>query len=130
MNPFIRYTLLQVPGWLLLGLLLWWAHAKEDWISITTAAWIMAAWIGKDAALYPLCRKAFEKSPAKETEKLIGRTAMTVRPIDPRGLVRLDGELWSARTDSEEPISANTHVRVTAADGLILSVEAAPNPRE
>lgn len=127
MNPSLRYTLLQVPGWLLLGLLLWWANAK-DWITVTTAAWILAAWIGKDAALYPLCRKAFMPEPKTETEKLIGREAMTVRPIDPRGLVRLDGELWSVRTGSGKTIPANTRVRVTAADGLLLTVEPVTSP--
>jgi membrane protein implicated in regulation of membrane protease activity len=124
MGPLIRYTLLQVPAWLLLGYLLWWADSK-DWIGFGTSALIMSAWVVKDAALYPLCRKAFEKGPKTETEKLIGREAETVKSLAPEGLVRIDGELWTARAHGDEAVSAGTRIRVTGTDGLILIVEPA-----
>lgn len=116
-----RYILLQVPGWLLLGILLWWAHSK-DWIGVATGAWIMGAWLAKDALLYPLCKYAFEDTPQKETDRLIGREAEAANNLDPKGQVRLGGELWSARSGNG-PIAAGTHLRITGVDGLILIVE-------
>ena len=123
MTPLIRYTLLQVPGWLLLGCLAWLAVSK-DWIVPSTAAWILAAWLLKDAALYPLCKCAFEKEPS-ETEKLMGRETETVTALSPQGLVRLNGEQWSARLHNGAHLDAGQTIRVIGADGLVLLVEPA-----
>lgn len=122
MTPLVRYTLLQVPGWLLLGILLWWG-VRADWISITIAVWIMGLWLLKDAVLYPVCRKAFVKEPARETEKLIGREAETVNTLAPEGQVRIAGELWTARSKDGGEIGNGRRIRVTAVEGLILIVE-------
>lgn len=122
MTPLIRYTLLQIPGWLLLGCLLWLAVTK-DWIVFSTAAWIMAAWLLKDALLYPMCKRAFMQEPATETEKLIGREAETITRLSPQGLIRLDGEQWSARAHNGDLLDAGLRVRVIRADGLVLFVE-------
>lgn len=122
MGPLIRYTLLQVPGWLLLGCLLWWA-IQADWIVFSTAAWIMGLWLIKDAMLYPICKRAFEKGPKSEIEKLIGREAVTIKTLAPEGLVELDGELWSAQALDNAPIAAGTRIRITGAEGLTLIVE-------
>ena len=123
MTPLIRYTLLQVPGWLLLGCLAWLA-LSHNWIAASTAAWILAAWLLKDAALYPLCKRAFEKEPS-ETEKLIGREAETVTSLSPQGLIRLNGEQWSARLHNGAHLDAGQTIRVIGADGLVLLVEPA-----
>jgi len=124
MNPLTRYTLLQIPGWLLVGFLLWWAHGR-GWIGIPLAAVILAAWIGKDVVLYPLCKKAFQKGPAIGPRALVGRHAETVTDLAPTGQVRLDGELWTARPRDGNPVSAGRRIVVLDSDGLILLVEPA-----
>ena len=124
MGPLIRYTLLQVPGWLLLGIILWWANGKS-YIGLIPAVFIMAAWVLKDVALFPLCRKAFQKGPAIGPAALIGRHAETVTGLDPTGQIRLDGELWTARPRGTESIPAGQRVVVIDNDGLTLLVEPA-----
>lgn len=122
--PLIRYTLLQIPGWLLLGTLLWWA-VSGGWIELLTGAGIMALWVIKDAILYPICKRAFEDNHPVETMKLVGLEAETVNKLAPEGLVRVNGELWSARALDGASIAAGTRIRITGAEGLILFVEPA-----
>ena len=54
------------------------------------------------------------------TETLVGRTAVVVRALSPRGQVRLDGEIWEARADDDVP--PGVEVTITAVDGLVLDV--------
>ena len=54
------------------------------------------------------------------TETLVGRTAVVVRALSPRGQVRVDGEIWEARADADLPPGAE--VTVVAVDGLVLDV--------
>jgi membrane-bound serine protease (ClpP class) len=54
-------------------------------------------------------------------ETLIGATAIVVEDCAPAGQVRLQGEIWNAR--STEPVTAGETVRITALEGLTLSVE-------
>ncbi len=56
-------------------------------------------------------------------ETLVGRTAVVVRPLVPRGQVKLDGEVWEARAQDDVP--PGVEVTVTAVDGLVLEVEPA-----
>ena len=57
-------------------------------------------------------------------ETLVGATGKVVTPCTPRGQVRVQGELWSARCDGGA--EAGDTVRVRALDGLTLVVERAP----
>jgi membrane-bound serine protease (ClpP class) len=57
-------------------------------------------------------------------ETLVGRRALAVTALDPRGQVRLDGELWSA--ESDEPVDSGGEVVVSAVEGLTLRVR--PDP--
>ena len=53
-------------------------------------------------------------------ETLVGRTAVARGPLTPEGLVRLEGELWNARSDT--PVEQGAHVVVTGIDALTLVV--------
>jgi membrane-bound serine protease (ClpP class) len=53
-------------------------------------------------------------------ETLVGRTAVVVRALSPRGQVQLDGEIWEARADEDMPPGAE--VTIEAVDGLVLDV--------
>jgi membrane protein implicated in regulation of membrane protease activity len=52
---------------------------------------------------------------------LVGRTAVVVRALSPRGQVKLDGEVWEARASTD--VEPGREVVVTAIDGLVLEVE-------
>ncbi|HWP94374.1 MAG TPA: nodulation protein NfeD [Gammaproteobacteria bacterium] len=54
-------------------------------------------------------------------EALIGSLAIADRDFESEGVVRLQGELWNAR--SVKPVRAGQRVRVRALDGLVLTVD-------
>lgn len=61
------------------------------------------------------------RRPAVGAEALVGLTAEVVAPCRPVGSVRVQGELWRAR--SERGADPGEHVRVHGLDGLTLLVE-------
>jgi membrane protein implicated in regulation of membrane protease activity len=122
MSTAIRYTLLQVPGWILTGIVctgLWWAGLLGGW----AVAVLVAVWIGKDALLYPLVRRAYE--PAEPPwARLIGARAIARQALAPTGYVELHGQLWRAELLHDGSISPGEAVRVQAVEGLTLRVVA------
>ena len=54
-------------------------------------------------------------------ESLVGRTAVALNRLSPGGQVRVDGEIWEAR--SEAPVARGDEVVVRAVEGLTLVVE-------
>jgi membrane protein implicated in regulation of membrane protease activity len=73
--------------------------------------------------MYRFLREAFAP-PSTGPERLIGTRAFVMTPLAPAGLVRLDGELWSAEAVSpHECPAAGTAVIVRAIRGLTLLVE-------
>ncbi len=54
-------------------------------------------------------------------QTLVGRRAVVVRALSPRGQVKVDGEVWEAR--SEQHVAPGGEVVVTGVDGLVLEVE-------
>ena len=63
------------------------------------------------------------RKAAVGVETLVGRQAVVVRTVAPRGQVKLDGEVWDARAAQE--IELGAEVVVTGLDGLVLDVETA-----
>ena len=124
MTPLIRYTLLQLPGLLLLGTLGWWGWS-QGWLSAGTATIVFALWLTKDVLLYPLYRPALERTAPCGGEALVGLDVDAVSALQPEGWVRVRGERWRAKTADGSHHPAGTRVRVVAADGLVLSVVAA-----
>jgi membrane-bound serine protease (ClpP class) len=59
-------------------------------------------------------------------EGLIGATAEVIETCEPRGRVRLRGEIWRARCASRAEVGER--VTVTGVDGLTLEVEPAEQP--
>jgi membrane-bound serine protease (ClpP class) len=56
-------------------------------------------------------------------ETLVGASAEVVTPLTPVGQVRIQGELWRARCETQAV--AGERVRVRGIDGLTLLVERA-----
>jgi membrane-bound serine protease (ClpP class) len=55
-------------------------------------------------------------------ESMVGSVGTAREPLDPSGMVFLNGALWQA-TSTSGPMAAGTQVRVVAVDGLRLRVE-------
>ena len=58
--------------------------------------------------------------PKTGPDTMIGRTAEVISPLRPSGQVRIDGELWEAR--SAESVATGERVRIESLDGLTLVV--------
>jgi membrane-bound serine protease (ClpP class) len=77
------------------------------------------------ATFFFILRKVIDarRRPYAAGEEAMVGTVGTVRePLNPGGLVFVDGALWQA-TASDGPLAAGTPVRVVAVDGLRLRVE-------
>jgi len=70
--------------------------------------------------------RVLRKKPASGRSSLIGDIGVVRQPLDPSGLVFLQGELWTATVEGEPtvPIPAGVHVEVTDVRGLRLIVTA------
>ncbi|MCS6925457.1 MAG: NfeD family protein [Candidatus Binatia bacterium] len=128
MTTFTRYTLLQVPSWLLLALLLIGLHhwiALSPWVAIG----LLALWVVKDFLLYPFVRSAYEPSAQSASKQLIGTQGIARERLAPHGYVQVRGELWRAIAEPpDRPILPGTPIRVRDADGLTLIVSADSPP--
>jgi membrane-bound serine protease (ClpP class) len=54
--------------------------------------------------------------------KVVGQVGKVASELNPRGTVQVAGELWSAESDSGEPIAEGEEVIVLEAEGLTLKV--------
>lgn len=84
----------------------------------TTAGVALFFIFGITAAL-----KAHKRPVAVGRETLIGKTGVVYETLKPRGIVRIEGEDWTADNVTGEEIPAGTPVRVVSVDGLRLQVE-------
>ncbi|HHP7233819.1 MAG TPA: NfeD family protein [Desulfobacterales bacterium] len=118
----IRYALLQLPGTLLLvvvvaGIQRWWNFPV--WASVT----VVAMWVAKDVVLYPFLWRAYDWDRESDNFSMVGREGTVVEPLDPTGYVRVRGELWKASVPAgHSPVPRGQAVTVTAVCGLRLIV--------
>lgn len=126
MKTFTRYFLLQIPGWLIFSCLMVWAVASID-LPLWTGVGLLCFWVVKDFVLYPFVRSAYE--PAKTgTERLIGVQGKVEQVLDPRGYVRIHGELWRAEAEgAEQLLESGRAVTVRSVRGLMLIVSSEEN---
>lgn len=121
-----RYIVLQIPGAVLVGgvlYLIWDETQLPAWVGVL----FFFFWIGKDALLYPLMRRAYETGPANAARLLIGERGVARSTLAPDGRVLVRGELWNARAVAgEEPIAAGDEVVVRDVDRFTLLVAKAP----
>ena len=122
MKTWQRYWLLQLPGFALVVVML---YIAARWYALPLlAAWIMlAGWILKDAAVYPIVKGAFEGTKPTGVAALIGSTGTATEDLRPRGYVRIGPELWWSQ--STTPACRGDEVHVVACEGMMLLVEPA-----
>jgi membrane protein implicated in regulation of membrane protease activity len=85
------------------------------WVAVIVAGLIDIA----ETAFFVRWSKRRRASVGVET--LVGRTAVVVRALTPRGQVKIDGEVWEARSDHD--LLPGDEVVVAGVDGLVLEVE-------
>ncbi len=117
----IRYSLIQLPGILLVGLVLLVIHSRfhlPAWVG-----WlIFVLWVLKDGILFFFLWPAYDNQ-SRDVYSLAGHTGVAASDLNPRGRVRLHGQTWPAHTlDGSDPIPAGTRVRVVDRQGLLLRV--------
>ncbi len=122
MQPATKYLLLQVPGWILVALvvaiLLHW-----QWIGARAAALVVVLWLAKDLVLYPLYRPALtSQPPATGAAALVGARGRSLTAVNGQGQVEVAGERWLARACEGGPIGAGTPVEVVTFSELELHV--------
>ena len=116
----MKYALLQVPELALLILVLLlvrrWA-GYPPWIFWA----VLVLWIIKDAALYPVYRKAL--SSDETSDSVIGARGIARERIAPSGYILVRGELWRARLREGAPaVEEGDPVRVLKMEGLTLEI--------
>jgi membrane protein implicated in regulation of membrane protease activity len=125
LRQFGIYLLLQIPGYVLAGLLLG-LLVERDWLSVGWAILALLGWVGKDLALYPAMRRVFQPSRVG-SEALLGAPGVVEAPLDPRGLVRIGSELWRGEPLRRgERLPAGMRVVVRDIRGLTVYVEPSP----
>ncbi|HXV36660.1 MAG TPA: NfeD family protein [Myxococcota bacterium] len=120
-----RYALFQIPDLALLALGV--AAAVRWWdLSVGAAYALIALWIAKDIALFPLLRVAYESKDAREMTGIEGTVGVVIQPLAPAGYVRLGAERWKARlAPNAASLPEGAAIRVVAVRGLTLIVEPA-----
>ncbi|MEM7410165.1 MAG: NfeD family protein [Myxococcota bacterium] len=127
-KTFRRYLLLELPGWTLAAVLLW--FIVDRWgLALHWAVLLWLGWVAKDFALYPWLRKAYEDGP-DAAELLVGREGEALDRLDPGGYVRIGPERWRAELGPDhDAVDAGARVRVRAVHGLTLVVAAVVDER-
>lgn len=81
------------------------------------------------AAIFPFVRKSLKKAHVStNADRYIGKMAVVteeISNIEARGQVKVDNQIWSARSDGEETLAAGTQVKVLRIEGVKLIVSAA-----
>ncbi len=67
--------------------------------------------------------QAVSAPPSHDLEALVGLTGEARTKIQDEGSVYVAGEMWSAKSSNNKPISAGSPIRVTRREGFVLVVE-------
>jgi len=90
----------------------WWVLILVIGLTVLFFVWGMTAAV-----------RARFSTPTVGREGMVGRMGTAEVPVDPDGIVMIDGARWRARTNRATPIAAGDPVRVAEIQGLVLEVE-------
>lgn len=120
---YIRYTLFQIPGLILVIALLFWVMQGFS-IPLFYVYLLTGLWILKDIIIFPFVWHSYDDTKRNVLEKMIGKTGTAVDDINPAGYVRIGGEMWKAEVlPGEIAVNKGDPVVVTGIDGLLLTVK-------
>ena len=72
--------------------------------------------------------KSVYDQPSDSVTSLVGQSALVTRDLDPRGVVQVGNDTWTAISEDGNVIPVGSRVTVTRADGLILTCSRQPQP--
>ena len=82
---------------------------------------LMVAWGAFSILTYRMGSRALRRKPLIGLPDMVGSKGEVVSPLDPKGMVRIKGELWEAASDGGR-IDIGEEVTVVGQDGLKLVV--------
>ena len=91
---------------------------------VTLLAGIVGVTAGMVTGMPAMVRTRYG-TPTIGREWMIGALGVARDPVDPEGVVVIDGAPWRARTQRATPIAEGDPIRVMALEGLVLTVEPA-----
>ncbi len=116
-------------------------QAPEGAAAVAVSPWLIGLMAGLMSAFFLLVVGSVRRSRripiTMGQEALRQRQALVVTRLNPRGKVRLDGEIWTAEldipgvitealTDGAETVEAGQSVEVTGVEGVVLKVRPLP----
>jgi membrane protein implicated in regulation of membrane protease activity len=118
----LRYFLLQLPGIFFIAALIILLYVINA-VSFQVIWIVLAVWVIKDIALYPLVWKSYDLSPNAGKYQMIGQRGVALEAINPAGYILVKGESWSARLKNKKSvIREDDPVYVCDVQGLTLIV--------
>ena len=79
-------------------------------------------------ALIWIIQQSRKRSKGDEVSPLVGRTGRVTMELAPRGVVRIDGETWTAESQDGTVVPVGESVTVAHVDGLTLTVSLQSSP--
>ncbi len=68
-------------------------------------------------------RKTFLRPISVGPEKLVGQIAETITPLDPSGQIKVDGEIWTALSQTGTMIPSQRKVKILEVRGTTVHVD-------
>ena len=81
---------------------------------------VMTVWLLMSVFFYIMGSRALNKKLTDGPEAIIGKKGIVVRDLNPKGLVKINGELWGA--ESQDYITIDEEIIVTGHTGIKLTV--------
>jgi len=82
---------------------------------------LMVVWLAVSVIIYRIGSRALRQKPLEKLPDMVGSRGKVVSPLAPEGLVRIEGELWVAKSASGK-MNLGDKVAVVEQDGLRLVV--------
>jgi membrane-bound ClpP family serine protease len=82
---------------------------------------LMVAWVVVSVIIYRMGSRALSKRPLTGLPGMVGSRGKVVSPLAPKGVIRIKGELWEAKSAGRR-IKVGEEVMVVGQDGLRLVV--------
>lgn len=122
------YLLLELPEILIVTVLILilrrFIHLSSWMIGL--AIWVLFL---KALIVYPRVKKTFTQRPYTGVESLVGATGKVVETLNPKGVVKISGELWTAESNHGK-IERREYVKVVAIEGSKLIVRRVDDSKE
>lgn len=92
------------------------------WLNITILVVLMVAWASYSIFTFRLGTRALKRKDVVGLPNMLALKGEVVNPLNPDGLVRIQGELWIASSEEGE-LAKNTRIIVVSQDRLKLVVK-------